>query len=87
MIHHTITGLVIDCIEAKCKHCQFSFLMFHAIIHQKIRIVNPNPMPNEMNGGLAAQTAMDALFFQIRTTWLCPNIGFLDIDSCIALFV
>ena len=28
MIRHTITGLVIDCIEAITEHCQFSFPVF-----------------------------------------------------------
>ena len=40
MLRHTITGLIIDCIEAIAIHCQFSFLMFYAIIHLKIFVVN-----------------------------------------------
>ena len=40
MLRHTVTGLIIDCTEAKREHCQLSFLMFYAIIHPIICIVN-----------------------------------------------
>ena len=40
MLRHTITGLVIDYVEAITEHCQFSFLMFYAIIHPEIFVVN-----------------------------------------------
>ena len=42
MLRHTITGLVIDYVEAITEHCQFSFLSFYAIIHSVSFIVNPH---------------------------------------------
>ncbi len=40
MLRHTITGLVIDYVEAITEHCQFSFLRFYAIIHLLLFVVN-----------------------------------------------
>ena len=45
MLRHTITGLVLNCIEAITEHCQFSFLWFYAIIHPALFVVNTKTMP------------------------------------------
>ena len=35
MPQHRITGLIIDCTEANCKHCQLSFLVFMQLYIRK----------------------------------------------------
>ena len=52
MLRHTITGLIIDCTEAKREHCQLSFLMFYAIIHPEICIVNTKIRGSIINVGV-----------------------------------
>ena len=55
MIRHTITGLVIDCIEAITEHCQFSFPVFMRLYTWKYSMSTPKakkiPTKSSLIGG------------------------------------